>query len=872
MESHRVITALIAFMLLFSLAAGQPSRIRAEVGMEADVMSRQHVTTLPDGPGSDSLLIAEMDSLLNTINLDEVVVVAPIKPVTVKGDTTIIDTRAFKTRDGAYLEDLVRLIPGMAYDKKTGTLTYNGIPLTDININGESFFKDGKTLALENLRADIFSKIKIYDKASDEDKFMGIKGNGKNYVLDLQTYSEFNGTLMASATLAGGNQGRKKAELMAHSFKPKGDNFSFHLSSGNINPFSTGKRDRADDASFNISRRLNDKFYVSAGLMYSYSRAGQEFSSSREDYLPAGNTYSYSQADNRNSNRHLRSHLTLNWNVDDNTMLTLSGMLGNTASKSQNDSRSMTFDADPGLNVKEPFADDALERIDPSTRINENEAVSLSKDRAKNYSVEASVTRRLNDTGTALSLNLEMTDNTRKGRAFNVSTTNYYRLKDDAGLDSILHRDQYNLTPTVNRSRGVGLRFVQPLMKHLKLELAYRYRQTREKYSRNTFDLSPFFDRDEDRRPGQLPEGYESAYIDSLSNHSFSRVEKHEAEVRLMYMKQNYTMILSFVAEPEKRRLDQKTGVMQADTLRSSVNFRPSLNFHHDSEKFDFRFNYDGSTNQPDLSSLLSLTDNSNPLYITRGNPRLKAAYRQDFNVGVTHNPSGLSCEMSFSNIYNDQTMAVFYNPETGGRVTTPVNINGNRSGRLDLRYFKFNGKMLISGMINAGFDRSVGMVNEDLSEAPRKSVTNSDNYVINVSCNYMPKWGGVNVKGEWNFRHSSNDLRDDDDSVHSWSFGLSPYVQLPFGLNFDTDFNYRLRTGTNIVRKDNEEFLLNTRISYRFLKARVAEVGFEWKDILNNKKNYHRYSTYSGISESYTVALGSYFLVSFKYRFSKNL
>lgn len=872
MESHRVIAALFAFILLFSLAAGQPSRIRAEVGMEADVMSRQHVTTLPAGPASDSLPVAEMDSMFSTINLDEVVVIAPIKPVTVKGDTTIIDTRAFKTRDGAYLEDLVRLIPGMAYDKKTGSLTYNGIPLTDININGESFFKDGKTLALENLRADIFSKIKIYDKASDEDKFMGVKGNGKNYVLDLQTYSEFNGTLMTSATLAGGNQDRKNAELMAHSFRPKGDNFSFRLSSGNIHSFSTGKRDRMDDASFHISRRLNDKFFISAGIMYSYSRMGSEFSSSREDYLPAGNTYSYSQADNQNRSRNLRSNLSLNWTVDDKTMINLSGTLVNNGSKSFSDSRSMTFDADPGLNVKNPFAGDALEGIDPSTRINGNKAVGLSKDRGKNYSVEASVTRRFNDNGTALSLNLEMTDDNRKGRSFNVSTTNYYRLKDHAGLDSILYRDQYNLTPTVNRSRGVGLRFVQPLMKHLKLELAYRYRQTREKYSRSTFDLSPFFDRDEDRRPGQLPEGYESAYIDSLSNHSFSRVEKHEAEVRLMYTTQNSTMILSFVAEPERRRLDQKTGVMQADTVRSSVNFRPSLNLHHNSEKFDLRFNYNGSTNQPDLSSLLSLTDNSNPLYITRGNPQLKAAYRQDFNIGVTHSPSGLSCEMSFSNIYNDQTMAVFYNPETGGRVTTPVNINGNRSGRFDLRYFKFNGKMFMTGMINAGFDRSVGMVNEDLSESPRKSVTNSDNYGITASWNYMPEWGGVNVNGEWNFRHSSNDMRDDDDSVHSWSFGLSPFVRLPFGLNLNADFNYRLRTGTNIVRKDNEEFLLNTRISYSFLRGRVAEVGFEWKDILNNKKNYHRYSTYSGMSESYTASLGSYFLVSFRYRFNKNL
>ncbi|MDE6431257.1 MAG: hypothetical protein K2K65_08830, partial [Duncaniella sp.] len=78
---------------------------------------------------ADSLAILAADSIADAISLDEVVVVAPIKPIILRGDTTIIDPRAFQTSDGAYLEELVRLIPGMAYDKKIGTLTYNGQPI-----------------------------------------------------------------------------------------------------------------------------------------------------------------------------------------------------------------------------------------------------------------------------------------------------------------------------------------------------------------------------------------------------------------------------------------------------------------------------------------------------------------------------------------------------------------------------------------------------------------------------------------------------------------------------------------------------------------------------------------------------------------------
>lgn len=42
-------------------------------------------------------------------------------------------------------------------------------------------------MALENLPADLISRIKVYDKRSEMEKFTGVRTVDENYVLDLQT-------------------------------------------------------------------------------------------------------------------------------------------------------------------------------------------------------------------------------------------------------------------------------------------------------------------------------------------------------------------------------------------------------------------------------------------------------------------------------------------------------------------------------------------------------------------------------------------------------------------------------------------------------------------------------------------------------------
>ena len=103
------------------------------------------------------------------IQISEVTITGKLQEVVMEGDTTVINAAAFKTREGAYLEDLVKRVPGLVYNKKDNSLTYNGQPISEINVNGEAFFSGDKKTALENLPADLISKLKVYDKKSKED-------------------------------------------------------------------------------------------------------------------------------------------------------------------------------------------------------------------------------------------------------------------------------------------------------------------------------------------------------------------------------------------------------------------------------------------------------------------------------------------------------------------------------------------------------------------------------------------------------------------------------------------------------------------------------------------------------------------------------
>lgn len=811
--------------------------------------------------------------LTEGLELSEVVVTAPIKEVELVGDTTVINADAYRIPEGSNLEELVKKIPGLEYDRQNKTLVYNGLPIAEINVNGEAFFAGNHALALENLLADLVSRIKVYDKRSEMEKFMGIKTGEENYVLDLQTKKEFNGTLMTSVAAGKGNNKKKEAELISNFFKTGGENLSVIAKSGNRNMTSANKDNRQDNVAVNFLKKFGKKIHLNGNVMYSNAINGNEGTSYYEQYLKTGNRYRYATSDRHNTNRMASTMLSMKWNIDKMTLLNLSGSFSAMKGTNGSDSRQATYNENPELDITAPFNGEENGQTENDIRVNGIRMNSRSTSANRQYFLNADLTRRLNEKGSSLGLTMQYSEGRGKNEAFSVSSTTYYQLQDEWGNDSVLYRNQYYDSPNRNRKFSLGLILTQPLHKSLRAQLSYKFRRENQNNDRNTYDLSRFFDGTDDEPLYTLPEGYEAAYTDSLSNRSRSHTTAHEVALHLNYTDRTWEINAGLSVVPERQSLDQKTGRMQADTLRTSVNYYPAVTVLWHKKKTRVQLSYEGDTKQPGLTELLTLTDNSDPLNITRGNPSLRPSYNQRVRLEARDTKIGLNGDMTWANTVNSVTRAVTYNTQTGGIESYPVNVNGNWNARATVRYQKrIKRRFSVTARTGASFSQNVSLINEGQQEMPERSTTHNTTLNANLRFGYQPQWGGFDLTGDWRFRHSTNLLRETGDYTRDYRLGVNAYADLPGGIQLRSDVDYSFRNGTNITPGEDDQVVWNASLSWRFLKQKKAELSFYWADILSQKKNFTRSVSSSGLSERHTQQIGSWFMLSFKYRFNKQL
>ena len=811
--------------------------------------------------------------LTEGLELSEVVVTAPIKEVELVGDTTVINADAYRIPEGSNLEELVKKIPGLEYDRQNKTLVYNGLPIAEINVNGEAFFAGNHALALENLPADLVSRIKVYDKRSEMEKFMGIKTGEENYVLDLQTKKEFNGTLMTSVAAGKGNNKKKEEELISNFFKTGGENLSVIAKSGNRNMTSANKDNRQDNVAVNFLKKFGKKIHLNGNVMYSNAINGNEGTSYYEQYLKTGNRYRYATSDRHNTNRMASTMLSMKWNIDKMTLLNLSGSFSAMKGTNGSDSRQATYNENPELDITAPFNGEENGQTENDIRVNGIRMNSRSTSANRQYFLNADLTRRLNEKGSSLGLTMQYSEGRGKNEAFSVSSTTYYQLQDEWGNDSVLYRNQYYDSPNRNRKFSLGLILTQPLHKSLRAQLSYKFRRENQNNDRNTYDLSRFFDGTDDEPLYTLPEGYEAAYTDSLSNRSRSHTTAHEVALHLNYTDRTWEINAGLSVVPERQSLDQKTGRMQADTLRTSVNYYPAVTVLWHKKKTRVQLSYEGDTKQPGLTELLTLTDNSDPLNITRGNPSLRPSYNQRVRLEARDTKIGLNGDMTWANTVNSVTRAVTYNTQTGGIESYPVNVNGNWNARATVRYQKrIKRRFSVTARTGASFSQNVSLINEGQQEMPERSTTHNTTLNANLRFGYQPQWGGFDLTGDWRFRHSTNLLRETGDYTRDYRLGVNAYADLPGGIQLRSDVDYSFRNGTNITPGEDDQVVWNASLSWRFLKQKKAELSFYWADILSQKKNFTRSVSSSGLSERHTQQIGSWFMLSFKYRFNKQL
>ena len=803
------------------------------------------------------------------IELGEVTVNARMRDVDQVGDTTVINAAAYKTPEGSYLETLVKRIPGMEYDSETKTLKYNGLPINEINVNGEAFFSGDNKMALENLPVELISKIKVYDKKSKQEKLTGVSTGKENYVLDLQTKEEFNGTLLVSGQAGYGNNNKKDFNLQGNYFKNNGNNFSVIANSGNLHMRTSYKDNIQENVAVNFTQKYNKKLTLNGNVSYHHNEQGNVSTSYNEQYLTSGNKYQYSAGNNTNRSRNMNSSLGLNWQVDTLTFVNFFGNFSFVRNNNANNNRQATFNENPHLDILDPFSH--INNVPDELRINDIAMGSLMQGEQHRYSFHANIMRRINKKGSSIGLTAQYNDSKNDNNNFSISSTTYYQLKNSAGNDSILYRNQYSSNLSPNRQQGIGLMFSHPFSKKLHAQISYNLNYSKQKNDRNTYDLSGFME-ETAVQPGYLPEGYEASYIDSLSNRSHSSTLQHGINLHFNYSDTIWNINAGVSVQPERRSLNQKTGLHRADTTLHSVGFQPMLFISWQKKKNRITLNYYGNTWQPSLYDLISPTNNSDPLNITRSNPNLKPTYNQSVRLEAQNTKEGLFATLNWNNRINSQTRAVIYNQQTGGRETYPVNINGNWNISGVFRYQKRIKDFNLSANAGGSFAQDVNLINENQSEQPERSATHNTGLNSDLRLSYQPKWGNLDLNGRWNFQHSSNSLLETDTYTRNYTFGLNGFADLPGGIQLRTDANYSFRNGTNIKKGEDDQIVWNASITWRFLKKKQAEISANWVDILSQQKNYFRGTMADGLYENHTQQIGSYFIVSVKYRFNQPL
>lgn len=315
-------------------------------------------------------------------------------------------------------------------------------------------------------------------------------------------------------------------------------------------------------------------------------------------------------------------------------------------------------------------------------RVNATNDASLTKSKSISTSATLQLNRKLNNRGRNITFRGRFSYGDNDNDQYRQSETRYYQILNALGGDSVLYRNQYITTPTNNYNYSAQVTYSEPIARATFLQFSYQFQYKYSESDKTTFDMLDYPEWDIN---GPLPSGYESHAVDSLGKYAEYRYYNHDASVSLRFIREKYQLSAGMSFQPQHSVLSYKRGDYMIDTARNVFNFAPNIDFRYRFSKVSqLRFMYRGRSSQPSMENLLPIADNSNPLNIRVGNPGLKPAFTHNMRLFYnTYNGElqrGMMTHLSFSTTQNSISNSTVYNEQTGGRTTTPKNINGNWS------------------------------------------------------------------------------------------------------------------------------------------------------------------------------------------------
>lgn len=851
----------------------------------------------------------------NDVVLKAAEVTARLSQVEMKADTFVYNAGAYRVPEGSALEELVKKLPG-AEVEEDGTIKINGKEVKKIMVDGKEFFDNDKKMAMKNLPTSMIERIKAYDRQSDYTRTTGIDDGEEETVLDLSVKKEMKQGWLGNVDVGYGTEERYTGKMMINRFTDKLQ-LSAIGSANNVNDQGFpgggfrgwgrggGGLVASKMAGLNFSwengkkDREAGRLKLGGNVRYNHSGTDAIRKTNSETFLTTGTNSSFSNSfnDTRSGNTNVNANFRLEWAIDSMTNIMFRPNFSYSQNYSNGLSNSVTFNEDPYLKMANPL-EEYRAYIEEGTVVNDNYRRSHSDGR--NYSLNGFLmaNRRLNCKGRNLTLRLQGSYSDSENESFNISDVNYYLQTDPkTGKHRNTYMHQYNTNPSKNYNASADLSYSEPLFEGAHLQFSYKYQYRFSDSDRSMYSLDSLVSKglialeDLKNYPLEYIPGVDWQEITkNVENSQYATYKEHnqDANVMFRYNKNGIRLNAGVSVQPQKTFMDYTKGTLDTTVVRNVLNWAPRIDFRYKmSETSQLRVRYNGRSSQPSMTNLLDVTDDSDPLNVSKGNPGLKPSWTNSFNLFYNdYLPELQRGWMVYANANmtnNSISTAVLYDEASGKRTTMPMNINGNWDARTGImfntalgekKYFNF------STFTNYSFTNAVGYISStanvgkteitsnDILKFSEKATTKSQNIGERLTLNFRNDMFDIGVNGNINYQHARNAMQENANlDTYNFSYGGNFTVNMPWNMSLSTDIGQNSRRGYDDASMNTDELIWNAQLSQSFLRDNAATVSIQWYDILREKSNISRSISATQRSDSWTNAINSYVMVHFIYK-----
>lgn len=830
----------------------------------------------------------------DAIMLKGAVVTAMAQKVSLKEDTFVYNSAAYRTPEGSVVEELVKRLPG-AEVSDDGTIKINGKEVKKILVDGKEFMTGDTKTALKNLPTSIIDKIKAYDEKSDLSKVTGIDDGEEQTVLDFGVKKGMNKGVISNIDLGVGNKNRYNMRGMGGYFA-NNNRFMLFANANNTSDRGFGggpgrgfwgganglNASKMIGANYNYE--LKDKFKFNTSLRWNHSDGDVWSSRSSENFMGTSSSFSNSLSHSYSRSNSWNGNIRLEWMPDSMTNILFRPSISWSSSDGLSGSQSASYNKDPyTITTKDPLSEEGIEEMEKAeAMVNSQLTNGITYSDNNNINGMLQVNRKLGNKGRNITFRVDAKYTDNDSKSISLKNTRYYLAELEQGKNAS-DINRYNLTPSKDYSYAGQVTYSEPLWKATFLQFSYKFTYSYSKSDRSTYRFDDYsFDgitpvyRTWGSYLDRVGNNWEDTKDDDLSKYSEYKNYTHDIQVMMRFIRSKYNLNFGVMIQPQRSNFIYDYMGNHKDTVRTVTNFSPTLDFRYRFSKMsNLRVNYRGTTAQPSISQLLDITDKSDPLNISKGNPGLKPSFTQNFrlfyNNFVQNHNKGVMTFVNFSTTRNSISNKVEYDEKTGGRTTTPENINGNWNV---MGAFMFNCSIDSAGVWNintgahANYNNYVSYLSVDQNSSSLKNTTRSLTWRQNLSLSYRNDWAEFSLDGTLTYNKAKNKLQPTS-NLETWQFSYGPSMTLtaPWGTSLNSSLSISSRRGYSDSSMNTDEFVWNAQLSQGFLKGKPLTIMLQFYDILRQQSTFSRAISATSRTDTEYNAINSYAMLHVVYR-----